>query len=161
MKNINLLGCHLLSPFLPSLRRWEPDSTRNPAVLWHLCLDISTQTHHGWLLGQWQHTPKWDTGRGKKQWFPAPPEIQTPKKIVVFEIMDWHTSVNCYRWRNLEHIWPLGPGSLVGVTQQVVQFWKICIKNLRDARNIFTFGYVEVQRLCAVADTAAFALALF
>lgn len=42
------------------------------------------------------------------------------------------------------------------------QILKDLHKKLRgDKRNVFTFGYVEVQRLCAVADTAAFALALF
>lgn len=41
------------------------------------------------------------------------------------------------------------------------QILKDLHKNLGDTRNVFTFGYVEVQRLCAVADTAAFALALF
>lgn len=149
MKNINLLGCHLLSQTLGARQHQESSSA---VVLGYI------HTNTPWLApGQWQCTLKWNIGRDKHQWFPAPPEIQTPKNILIFEIMDWHTFVNCYK-----EIWSThGRCSLAGVTQQVAKFWKICIKNLGDTRNAFTFGYVEVQRLCAVADTAAFALALF
>lgn len=159
MKNINLLGCHLLSPFLPSLRLWETDSTRNPAVLWHLCLDISTQTHHGWLLGSDNTLPNETQAEAKISDFLHHLKFRLSKifsflklwtDTLLWTVMDEET------WSTHGH---RQPGRGYSASCQILK--DLHKKNLGDTRNVFTFGYVEVQRLCAVADTAAFALALF
>lgn len=56
-------------------------STRNPAVLWHLCLDISTQTHHGWLLGSDNTLPNGTQAEAKISDFLHHLKFRLPKKF--------------------------------------------------------------------------------
>lgn len=158
MKNINLLGCHLLSPFPPSLRLWEPDTAPGIQQCYGTCAWIYPHKHT--MAGSWAVTAHFQVGhkQGQKSVISCTTwNSDSQKKFsflklwtdtLLWTVMDEETWSTCGHWG--QAVW-----------QQVVKFWKICIKNLGYTRNVFTFGYVEVQRLCAVADTAAFALALF
>lgn len=118
MKNINLLGCHLLSPFPPSLRLWEPDTVPGIQQCYGTCAWIYPHKHT--MAGSWAVTAHFQVGhkQGQKSVISCTTwNSDSQKKILIFEIMDWHTFVNCYGWRNLEHMWPLGPGSLAASCQ--------------------------------------------
>lgn len=65
MKNINLLGCHLLSPFLPSLRLWEPDIAPGIQQCYGTCACIYSHKHT--MAGSWAVTTQFQIGHRQRQ----------------------------------------------------------------------------------------------
>lgn len=62
---MNLLGCHLLSPFLPSLRLWEPDTAPGIQQCYGTCAWIYPHKHT--VAGSWAVTTHFQMGHKQRQ----------------------------------------------------------------------------------------------
>lgn len=154
--------------FTSAAATWQPLQFPNFTLNYKTTWSGRLLNCHGQLLENDNTLPTGGQVEANISDFPPPPwNLESPENSHFWNCGQTHifaSFVNRYEWKNVTHIDICYPSTLLTGSLAWVTPYVACerfAKNLLDTRNLFTFGYVEVQRLYAMADTAAFALALF